>query len=184
MNNKNAQKLSPEYLLKQFAGARSSLLIVLIFTVVNLAMLLLDSGTYFLFSASVPYYLTAFGMGMDIGLGADSIGTFTLVALGISAVVVAFYLLCWLLSKKRPGWLVAALVAFILDTVALVLVCLAFDALVDSVMDFVFHGWVIISLIQGISANGKLKKLPAEAFAPEAEEPAAAPVDPWDRPEA
>lgn len=177
MNNKNAQKLSPEYLLKQFAGARSSLLVVLIFTVVNLAMLLLDSGTYFLFSASVPYYLTAFGMGMDIGMGADGIGTFTLVALGISAAVLVLYLLSWLLSKKRPGWLVAALVLFILDTVALVLACLALDALVDSVMDFVFHGWVIISLIQGISANGKLRKM-IDEFDPND------PVDPWDRPEA
>ena len=38
----NNQKYSPEYLLKQTAGARASLLAVLIFTVVNLAMLLLE----------------------------------------------------------------------------------------------------------------------------------------------
>lgn len=171
MNNKNAQKLSPEYLLKQMSGARSSLLVVLIFTVVNLAMLLLDSGRYFLFSASVPYYLTAFGMGMDMGFGSDGIGTFTLVALGISAVILVLYLLSWLLSKRRPGWLVAALVLFILDTLALVGLSLAMDVLAESIMDFVFHGWVVIELIQGISANGKLKKLVAE-FDPNAEEPA------------
>ena len=34
----NNQKYSPEYLLKQTAGARASLLAVLIFTVVNLAV--------------------------------------------------------------------------------------------------------------------------------------------------
>ena len=121
---------------------------------------------------------------MDMGMGATGIGTFTAVGLGVSAVALVWYLLCWLLSKKRSGWLVAALVAFILDTVALVLVCLAFDMLTDSIMDLVFHAWVVWVLIQGIAAGNKLKKLPAEAFAPEAEAPAAAPVDPWDRPEA
>ena len=184
MKNNVMDKTSPEYLVKQVAGSRSSLLMVLIFTVVNLVMLLLDSGSYFLFSASVPYYLTAFGIGMDMGMGAAGIGTFTMVGLGVSAVALVWYLLCWLLSKKRPGWLVAALVAFVLDTAALVLICLAFDMLTDSIMDLVFHAWVVWVLIQGIAAGKKLKNLPAEALNPETEEPAAAPVDPWDRPEA
>jgi hypothetical protein len=183
MKNNAVDKTSPEFLQKQAAGARSSLLVVMIFTVVNLAMLLLDSGTYFLFSASVPYYLVAFGMGMDIGMGAESIGTFTVVALGISAVVMVLYLLSWLLSKKRSGWLVVALVAFILDTLALVLICLAFDALADSIMDFVFHAWVIVTLIQGINAGKKLKNLPAEAYEPEMVQPDAPAELPWDRKE-
>ena len=172
MKKNPANKTSPEYLMQQSAGARSSLLVVLIFTVVNLVMLLMDSGTYFLFSASVPYYLTAFGMGMDVGMGESAIGTFTLVALGISAVVLLLYLLSWLLSKKRPGWLVMALVAFLLDTVALVLLCLALDVLAESLMDLLFHGWVILQLIRGVSANGKLRKLIAEEIAMEAREPA------------
>ena len=160
---KNAiDKNSPEYLLKQVAGGRSSLLTVLIFTVVNLVMLLLDSGTYFLFSASVPYYLTAFGIGMDMGMGEAGIGTFTLIALGISAAVLVLYLLCWLLSKKHPGWFAVALVAFILDTLALLGLALMMDLLTDSIMDFVFHIWVIVELVQAIRANGKLKKLAAQ----------------------
>lgn len=162
MNKTVIDKNSPEFLQKQVAGARSSLLLVIVFTVVNLAMLLLDSGTYFLFSASVPYYMTAFGMGMDLGMGEAGIGTFTLIALGISAVVLVLYLVCWLLSKKRPGWIVVAFVAFILDTLALLGLCLMMDMLVDSIMDLVFHAWVVVSLMQGIIANGKLKKLPAE----------------------
>lgn len=176
MKNKAVDKTSPEYLQKQMAGARSSLLVVLIFTVVNLAMLLLDSNTYFLFSASVPYYMTAFAMGMDIGMGVEGIGTFTLVSLGISVLILVWYLVCWLLSKKRPGWFVAALVAFILDTLALAGLSVALDMLTDNVMDFVFHGWVIVSLVQGIIAGKKLKNLP-----PETEQPTAPVVDPWDK---
>lgn len=181
MKRNSANKTSPEYLLQQIAGARSALLVVLIFTVVNLVMLLLDSGTYFLFSASVPYYLTAFGLGMDIGMGESGIGTFTLISLGISAVMLLLYLLSWLLSKKRSGWLVVALVAFVLDTVALVLVCLAFDAVTDSIVDFLFHGWVILQLAQGIIANRKIRKMIRE-FDPDTEE-SDAPVTPWDLPE-
>lgn len=167
MNKNVIDKNSPEFLHKQVAGARSTLLLVIIFTVINLAMLLLDSGTYFLFSASVPYYMTAFGIGLDLGMGEAGIGTFTLIALGISVVVLVFYLLCWLLSKKHPGWFVAALVAFLLDTLALVGLCLMMDMLTDSIMDLVFHGWVVLELVRAVVANSKLKKLPVEEPAPE-----------------
>jgi len=163
MNNNNAQKLSPEYLQKQQSGARSSLLAVLLFTVINLAMLLLDTGRYFLFSATVPQFLTAFGMGMDMGLGHYGIGPFTGIALAVSAAILVLYLLCWLLSKKRPGWLIAALVFFILDSVVLLVACLLMDSLADSILDLVFHIWVIVQLSIGISAGSKLKKLPPEA---------------------
>lgn len=158
----NNQKYSPEYLLKQTAGARASLLAVLIFTVVNLAMLLLETDRYFLFSASVPQYLTAFGMGFDMGLGYLSFGPFTAIALVVSAVVLVLYLLCWLLSKKRPGWLIAALVFFIIDTVALLVVSLLLEILTENILDLVIHAWVLFELIQGISANYKLEKMIAE----------------------
>ncbi len=184
MKKNTVDNTKPEYLLKQMAGARSSLLIVLAFTLVNLVMLLVDSGRYFLFSAFVPYFLTAFGMGMDMGMGYDGIGTCTIITLVISAVVLGWYLLCWILCKKRPGWYIAALVAFALDTVVMLVLLFVMGGMAESIMDLVFHAWVIVELVQAISANSKLKKLPAEAFAPEAEAPAAAPVDPWDRPEA
>ena len=158
----NNQKYSPEYLLKQTAGARASLLAVLIFTVVNLAMLLLEIDMYFVFSATVPQYLTAFCMGIDIGQGYLGFGPFTAIALVVSAVVLVLYLLCWLLSKKRPGWLIAALVFFIIDTVALLVVSLLLEILTENILDLVIHAWVLFELIQGISANYKLEKMIAE----------------------
>ena len=163
----NNRKYSPEYLLKQTAGARASLLAVLIFTVVNLAMLLLEIDMYFLFSASVPFFLTRFAWGMDqdmyyLGLTSNSIGMYTYIALVISAVILVLYLLCWLLSKKRPGWLIAALVFFIIDTVALLVVSLLLEILTENILDLVIHAWVLFELIQGISANYKLEKMIAE----------------------
>lgn len=45
-------KNSREYLLRQVANGRYSLLLIVILTVVNLIMTILDTNTYFLFSAS------------------------------------------------------------------------------------------------------------------------------------
>lgn len=161
MAKNTIDKNSPEYLAKQIASGRHSLLLILIFTLVNLVQLLLDSNSYFLFSASVPYYLTAFCKGMDMGLGVDGIGTFTIIALVVSLVILGIYLLCWLLSKKRMGWLVAAMVLFILDTVCLIAVAALMGFLGDSVLDLVFHVWAVVSMAMAISADGKWKRLAA-----------------------
>lgn len=156
-------KNSPEYLLKQIAGGRYSLLLILIFTVVNLVLLLVDSDRYFLFSASVPYYFTAFGIGMDSALS-GGIGTFTITALVISLLILAVYLLCWILSKKRTGWLTAALVLFCVDTVGLLFLSYIFET--SNLLDFLLHAWAIYSLANGVYCAGKLKKLSAASASP------------------
>ena len=133
-NNTPVDKNSREYLLRQVANGRYSLLLIVILTVVNLIMTILDTNTYFLFSASVPYYLVFVGMGIENGFvnGAWNVkGTLTYTGLVIALVIVAVYLLCWLLSKKRAGWLTAALVLFIIDTVALVVIAIAIPQFVS-----------------------------------------------------
>ena len=175
-------KNSREYLEGKMKSARHSLLLVLIFTVVNLVLLLADGNTYFLFSASVPYYLTAFGMGMDLEMASYP---YTTTALAISAVILAAYLLCWIFSKKRIGWYVVALVLFIIDTALLVLLAMAFEMLADSIMDFVFHGWVVLELCQALSCHKKLKALPPEPVAepiPVPETLASVSDEPWNTP--
>lgn len=148
-NNTPVDKNSREYLLRQVANGRYSLLLIVILTVVNLIMTILDTNTYFLFSASVPYYLVFVGMGIENGFvdGAWNVkGTLTYTGLVIALVIVAVYLLCWLLSKKRAGWLTAALVLFIVDTVALV--------------DFLLHIWAIVELVLAVRGSRKLRALP------------------------
>ena len=148
------------------SGGRSSLLMILIFTAVNLLFIVLDVDRYFLFSASVPYYLTMIGKGIDNGFvdGAWEInGTYAITGLVISAVILAIYLLCWLLSKKKTGWLTAALVLFLLDTLALVVFTFAlYDDPMINLMDFLLHGWVIWELFRAVRSAAKRKKLPVE----------------------
>ena len=162
-NNPPVDKNSREYLLRQVANGRYSLLLIVVLTVVNLVLTLLDTGRYFLFSASVPYELVSLGMAFDNGFsdGAWSVGTLTFTGLVIALVIVAVYLLCWLLSKKHAGWLTAALVLFIIDTVALVVVAFAlYDNPASQLVDLLLHVWAIVELVQAVRGNKKLQELP------------------------
>ena len=176
MKSNHVDKNSRSYLESKMKSARYSLLLVIIFTVVNLVLLLTESDRYFLFSAAVPYYLTAFGMGMDMDAGGS---VFTATALVISGICLAAYLLCWIFSKRRVGWFCVALVLFLIDTVLFVLLALGLELLRDSIMDLVFHVWVVVELIQALSCHKKLKNLPAE---PVPEPVAATAEEPWNTP--
>ena len=150
-------KNSRGYLEKSFNSSRSTLIGVLLFTVINLVLLVAQSERYFLFSASVPYYLTVLGMVMDSWGGSG----YMITALVISAVILVVYLVAWLLSKKRRGWLTAAAVLFTIDTVALVWFSIALleNPLVN-IMDLVFHVLVLWQLFQGVRAGKKLREMP------------------------
>ena len=163
-NNTPVDKNSREYLLRQVANGRYSLILIVILTVVNLIMTILDTNTYFLFSASVPYYLVFVGMGMENGFvnGDWNVrGTLTYTGLVIALIIVAVYLLCWLLSKKRAGWLTVALVLFIIDTVALVVIAFAlYESPEGKLVDLLLHIWAIVELVLAVRGSKKLQELP------------------------
>ncbi len=150
-------------------GSRNNLLVVVAFSLINTILLIAGGDSYFLFSASVPYYITFFGMlytgkfPADYYVGVEDFvpldNSFFIVAVVIAVIVIGLYALAWVLSKKRYGWITFALVFFVIDTLAL----FGFGGFsVDMIIDYAFHAWVIISLASGIMAASKLKKLPEE----------------------
>ena len=162
----SVDKNSREYQLDRMARGRGTLLLIIIFTVVNLAFVLMDLGTYFLFSVSVPYYLVSYCMGLDnffVDGPWDTIGSNTQMALVIGAVILIIYLLCWLLAKKHSGWMVAATVLFVVDSLALVWI--SFALLVrpmNNIVDFLMHIWALVQMIQACVAGGKLRRMDRE----------------------
>ena len=158
VNKQTVDKNSREYLTQKRNSGRSTLLTILIFTVINIVMLVVQADYYFLFSASVPYYLTLFGMIFDEFV----VGTYTTSALVIAAVILGLFLLCWIFSKKRRGWLIAALVMFIIDTVLVIVDAIGFME-ISYLMDIAFHIWLIVELILGIRVG---KEAIAEMNAP------------------
>ncbi len=165
MNSSDKQTL-----IKNYNNSRANLLLVVAFTVINIVLLATLSDTYFLFSAYIPYALVTVGMmlcgmfppefyeGLEQGefLGQSAFYIF----LGIALIFVVLYLLCWIFSKNnKSGWLIFALVLFSADTLGM----FAFQGLaLDGILDVAFHIWVIVSLVMGISACSKLKKMSQE----------------------
>lgn len=159
MNNRaNNPPLTRAEAQLKYDRARHNLLAMIVLTLINLVLLALDTGTMFLFSASVPYILVAFGIYSGFPLILAVFGV-------IAAIAMVLYFLCWLLSKKRPGWMVLALVLFILDTVLMVAFYFPFQGFSD-IFDLLIHVWVLYYLILGTKYGFKLKKWPEE---PEAE---------------
>lgn len=138
---------------KEKAG-RNNLLLAILLTIVNIALFLGGSEMMLLFSISVPYYAVIFGAILG---GEDMVVTGCVIA----AVMLAVYFVCWLLSKKRTGWLIAALVLMIVDTIALIAFYLLASE-ISGILDFVFHAMIIYYLIVGVSSAKKLKELPPE----------------------
>ena len=160
-----------ELLQNKYLSARTNLLAIIVFTVINSVLLFIDSSSYFLFSLYVPYILVFMGLLFTGRLpelsNMDEFAEFEIlpdialtVMVALAAVIVILYLLSWIFSKKnRVGWLIFALVLFCIDTA---LMFLMQGISVDTIIDVIFHVWVIVSLANGIRAHNKLQTLPPE----------------------
>lgn len=156
---------------QKYRRSRGNLLLVVIFTAINLLLLVTNADSYFLFSAFIPYFIATIGMllcgrfpeeyytGELAGMTFLDNSVF-IILLVISVVLTLLYLLAWILSSKnRVGWLIFSLVFFGLDTIGMLLIS---GISLDSVFDLLFHAWAIYDLILGIRAHYKWKKLPPE----------------------
>ncbi len=169
--NANVQISQRQMLENTVKISRNNLLLVLLFSAINIILRVTSSDTYFLFSAYVPLLLSALGMeltgkyppefyGEDLSSYVFLDDSFLYIMLGIAVFILGVYALCWVFSKKNPkGWLIFALVLFSIDTAMMLLLA---GISLDFLVDYLFHGWVIVSLIKGLSALKKLKDLPEE----------------------
>lgn len=170
-NNANQVMTQRQQLEGKYVSARSNLLLIVVFTLINIILLVAQGDVYFLFSAFIPYYLMSLGM-VFCGMYSDATQSSELAELVIfdrsafavfaiiCAVILAMYLLAWILTKKpRIGWMIFGLVIFSLDTVMMLLLG---GIYLENIIDILFHAWAIYSLSAGIAAFYKLKKLPPE----------------------
>jgi hypothetical protein len=139
---------------QKYKTARGNLLLAIIFTVLNIVLYFVGSGSMLLFSISVPYFVVVFGSLFEF--------SFMMTAGCLIAVIVlAVYLLCWIFSKEHYGWMIAALVLFCVDILVMAGLYLLFGE-VSGIVDVAFHCWILFYLIVGVSAGSKLSKMPAE----------------------
>lgn len=148
--------------------SRVNLLIAIVFTVINIFLVLVKADVYFLFSIFVPYFL-AYTAALTKGIPNGSVDAngdqlqlandIIFKVLMITAIVVLLiYLLAWIMSRKNyVGWLIFALFIFTFDSLIMLFIK---GISYQSLFDLLFHAWVIFYLIIGITSSFKLKKLP------------------------
>ncbi len=144
---------SREKLQRNLTTGRSYLLTVLLLTVVNIGMVMMNTSSYFLCSVSVPYMLCY------IGHNGYIIGDFEIsfpMAMVATIVILGVLFAIWVLSKKRPALLYVALIIFIVDTLALVKLAVDADMLAENLVDLLFHGFVMWQLFQGARCGNKM----------------------------
>ncbi len=161
---------------KRYNSARANLLLVTLFSAINIILLVTNSDKYFLFSAYIPYCIADFAMYYCGLYPAEYYGEFLAdaqfldmsafaVMMGIAGIILLLYFLSWIFSKKnRVGWIIFSLIFFVIDTAVMYLI---FGFQMSNIVDTVFHFWVIVSLTMGIVSGFKLKKL--KTTEPEAE---------------
>lgn len=145
----------------QYKTARSNLLAMTVLSAVNVVLLLLKADISFLFSAIFPALAVQVGL-----LGGEAIGGACFAA---AFLVVGFYGVFYVFSKKYKPFMLAALVFFAVDTLLLLwMLTLSFEA--AWVINIAFHVWVLWYLARGVQAWLKLRSLPDD-------EPPCGPLD-------
>ena len=169
-NTPNTAPMSPrEETQRKYNNCRANLLVVVLFTIINLFTLTFGNS-YFLFSATLPALFPTVMSELaadteylaSMGILPEEASVLVIVGLVIGLILTVPYLLCWIFSKKRVGWMVAALVFFSVDSLLLLL---SFD--VTMIPDILIHAWVMFYLITGVKHGFKLKTLPEDEPLPE-----------------
>ena len=151
---------------EKFNSARSNLLLVVILTLINMVLLVVGSDSMMLFSATIPYWAMLVGI-------VSVAGPFFIGGIAVGVILLGIYFACWFFSKKHYGWMIAALVLFIIDTIFLAGLYLLIGD-VSGWLDIIIHIWVLYYLIMGVKYGRDLKLLPEET---EYTEPAAEEIE-------
>ena len=154
---------------KRYDRGRHCLLVAAVFTAVNTALTLMGRGSHFLFSVFAPYIqsMTCRNIYEETG---DSIHL--IVGAASALLVIALVALCWIMAEKKKGWLLVGLVLMVLDTLDLLYFCVVFDGWDFFLLDFVFHGLILIEMTVSAfaAADGPVFERKHE------------PIDTWNRP--
>ena len=126
--------------------SRSNLLIAILFTILNIALIFLETDTMFLFSTTIPYYFALAGWYFE-----------SIIELVIGIVMIAVLLVFWIISKKHRIGLIISFIYFIIDTIFMLwLYDFQFDA--SMIIDLLFHVWIMFYLVSGIMYKGNQKE--------------------------
>jgi hypothetical protein len=135
--------------VSKFEKARNSLLALIGITALNTFLVLFGADFIFFINPSVISYFSDLPVIAFIGVG--------------------FYAVCFLLAKRVRAFLLVAFIVFLLDSLLFGLF-VVFDWLdgwfeIFDLIDVAFHVFILVALIRGLAAWGKLNKVSADDVA-------------------
>ncbi len=180
----NQPTVSPGELIQakyrtRLSGARVNIILIIFLTVVNsICAITSVSGSYFLFSATVPFYLTvrmaAYTGHLPSEVYEDPENGWTgvqflpdgffIFAIVVSVIILLLYALCYFFSKRHYGWMIVAAVMFFADTLALLGTFWLYDFEFNNLLDVAVHIWALVSFILAAVSGIKASRLPKETL--------------------
>ncbi|MDI9539865.1 MAG: hypothetical protein QM204_00095 [Bacillota bacterium] len=137
-------------LLNNYRGARSTLLAIIVFSVLNCVMLLLEMGYTFLYSMITPQVAIIFAKVFFRGF------TSVIIVVMFAIVPIVLYLISYLLSNKDWKWMKVATILFGTDILVMIgfFIFYGFDS--SFILDVLFEGLIMFNLVRGTIAGKKL----------------------------
>ena len=135
-----------------YDAARYAILGLILITVLNIVLGLLDSDSYYVSSVFAAFFMSIVGEGA--------------VGVILAALILAPFVIAFILSKNKPIWILIALILTVLDLVFVIIIGIEYDILVYRILDIIAHVFVIVILVLGV-IYGKRIKAEEEAAASE-----------------
>lgn len=138
----------------QLAAGRLVLLALAVLTLINQLLLLCRVEYHFLLSAAVPYYVNWLWFELEAG------GFWAVVNVLLTLCLDGFYCICWFLSGRRRICISAALAAYGLDTLLLVIFTFTMlDNPVSCLLEILTHVGVLYLLLTADQAAAALQRM-------------------------
>lgn len=137
-------------LLNTYKGARSTLLAIIIFSVLNCFMLFFEMGYTFLYSMITPQLALIFAKHVFRGF------TSVIVVVMFAVVPIALYTISYLLSNKDWKWMRVATILFGTDILVFIGYFFVFGFEGSFIIDILFEGLIMFNLARGTIAGKKL----------------------------
>ena len=160
------QQWQKKTLPQQYLTARVNLMLMIVLSFINLILILADADIQFMFSASLPTFAAIWGYAFDTAANTQ---IFSILGILVSVVWIGLFLLCFFLSKKRLGFMIAAAILFAVDCIFCIanfylymqaIQEMAEDGqgmIISAVIEVLFHIWILYYLIMGWRTGLKLK---------------------------
>jgi len=144
-----------------FRASRGTLIAVFALTVVNLVLSIMNSDLHFLFSANLSLIALYSNSAWDWVTG-DYV--FSTVGIALAFLAALPYLALWFASAKNKMWIAVGLGYFVIDIIVFAVLLGrawgAFETDISFIIELVFLGWILVSLVLGTKAWLDSKKLP------------------------